>query len=474
MKLQLPPPANPTTVLVFGAGMAGLVSALELKDAGYEVILIEARDVPGGRVQTVRNCFTQGLHAEAGALFLAGNHDLTIGYSKALNVNLTLFDLSKATLLYLKGQSLRSPDPSGKPVVLPYPLTPLEQKLGPDGMDQYYGAVVSGVQTTISADWPPSWAPPLEIPYTDRLRAQGASPGAVEFLSVGFSALIGEGPGSFSAMMLMFDAMFTNNHAIGNQAVGGNDALPKAFANLLGNRISYQTVIQSIAQDANSVTATVDYHGAQSQVRGDYAVCTLPLGVLRNIPVTPAFSPTKQHAIRSLRYTSTTRVFLEFSREFWLDDNLNGLVVTDLPIGLVYPQPNQPGPAGVLNVIMAGQFARDMAKRSESERLRFTLAEIAKFWPKAPALYVGGGSKVWDADPYSLGSYPWYAPGEMSALLPGLAQREGRIYFAGDYVSTLPGWIEGALASGQKAAEAIASNAAGLPRKVKLFGVTEK
>ena len=37
MKLQLPPPVNPTTVLVFGAGMAGLVSALELKDAGYEV-----------------------------------------------------------------------------------------------------------------------------------------------------------------------------------------------------------------------------------------------------------------------------------------------------------------------------------------------------------------------------------------------------------------------------------------------------
>jgi monoamine oxidase len=249
---------------------------------------------------------------------------------------------------------------------------------------------------------------------------------------------------------------------------------PKAFAALLGNRISYGAEVVSITHDANGVTLSVRSGGALQQLTGDYAICTLPFSVLRTIPVSPAFSAAKQHAINSLRYTSTVRVFLEFSHQFWLDENLNGLVITDLPIGIVYPQPDQPGPGGILNIVMAGDFARGMAARSDSDRVRFTLNEIKKFFPQAEQYYIGGGSKDWDDDPYARGAYPWYAPGEMTSLLPANAQSEGRIHFAGDHVSTLPGWIEGALASGQYAAQSIAqlASAPSATPQPKAFGKT--
>ncbi|HZG42388.1 MAG TPA: FAD-dependent oxidoreductase, partial [Longimicrobium sp.] len=39
-------------ILVVGAGLAGLAAALELERSGHEVLVLEARDRPGGRVLT--------------------------------------------------------------------------------------------------------------------------------------------------------------------------------------------------------------------------------------------------------------------------------------------------------------------------------------------------------------------------------------------------------------------------------------
>src|SRR6201994_2244623 len=47
IKLSQPPPG--TSVLILGAGVAGMVAALELRDAGYKVQLLEYNGRPGGR-----------------------------------------------------------------------------------------------------------------------------------------------------------------------------------------------------------------------------------------------------------------------------------------------------------------------------------------------------------------------------------------------------------------------------------------
>src|SRR6185369_4906483 len=43
-----------TSVLVLGAGIAGMVAALELRDAGYKVQVLEYNNRPGGRNWTLR------------------------------------------------------------------------------------------------------------------------------------------------------------------------------------------------------------------------------------------------------------------------------------------------------------------------------------------------------------------------------------------------------------------------------------
>src|SRR5262249_422196 len=83
--------ASPKKVLVVGGGLAGLVSGYELTQAGHDVTILEAQFRPGGRVQTLREPFSDGLYAETGAARIPDNHDLTLHYVKYFGLTLVPF-----------------------------------------------------------------------------------------------------------------------------------------------------------------------------------------------------------------------------------------------------------------------------------------------------------------------------------------------------------------------------------------------
>ena len=78
----------PRKILIIGAGMAGLCAAHELTQLGHDVIILEARTRAGGRVHTLREPFSDGLYAEAGAARIRDNHDLSLKYVKLFGVTL--------------------------------------------------------------------------------------------------------------------------------------------------------------------------------------------------------------------------------------------------------------------------------------------------------------------------------------------------------------------------------------------------
>src|SRR4051794_29233250 len=72
------------SVIVAGAGLAGLAAAYELVRLGHRVTVLEARDRPGGRVLTLRDEFDGGLHVEAGAIFVREGPDHTAAHPPGL------------------------------------------------------------------------------------------------------------------------------------------------------------------------------------------------------------------------------------------------------------------------------------------------------------------------------------------------------------------------------------------------------
>ncbi len=90
-------------VLILGAGMAGLVAGYELTQLGHDVTILEARTRPGGRVLTLREPFSDGLYAEAGAARIPDEHDLTLKYVRLLGLPLEPMYPSRLSALRLDG-----------------------------------------------------------------------------------------------------------------------------------------------------------------------------------------------------------------------------------------------------------------------------------------------------------------------------------------------------------------------------------
>ncbi len=103
----------PKRVLILGAGLAGMVAAYELSQLGHNVTILEARMRPGGRAQTLREPFSDGLYAEAGAARIPDNHDLTLKYLKLFDVPLEPMYPSRLQAVRLDGGQRRVVGPEG-------------------------------------------------------------------------------------------------------------------------------------------------------------------------------------------------------------------------------------------------------------------------------------------------------------------------------------------------------------------------
>jgi monoamine oxidase len=96
-------------VLILGAGMAGLVAAYELTQLGHDITILEARTRPGGRVHTLREPFSDGLYAEAGAARIPDHHDLTLKYVRLLSLPLEPMYPSRLSALRFDGGRRKVP-----------------------------------------------------------------------------------------------------------------------------------------------------------------------------------------------------------------------------------------------------------------------------------------------------------------------------------------------------------------------------
>jgi monoamine oxidase len=111
--IDLRGPVAPKRVLILGAGLAGLVAGYELSQLGHNVTILEARMRPGGRVHTLREPFSDGLYAEAGAARIPDDHDLTLKYIKLLDVPLEPMYPTQLSTVRLDGGKRRLVGPEG-------------------------------------------------------------------------------------------------------------------------------------------------------------------------------------------------------------------------------------------------------------------------------------------------------------------------------------------------------------------------
>jgi monoamine oxidase len=454
----------PQTVVVLGGGLAGLAAAYELKRAGHTVTLLEARKSSGGRVRTLRD-FPDGLYAEAGPIAFPQNHSFTWGYATDFKLPLNLaarFGLD--SLGHLRGSRFRIRAGSASDV--PFNLKPDERQAGIYGMPSLYlGDYLRAVGNPRRAGWPPDALREIDgINLKQLLDDLGASSGAIEIIEASQLGILGFGLDSISAM----DGAVTEAVASGGafyEIVGGNDKIASALKRKVKKQFRKQSVVLRIEQNETSVTVTYSRSGVTESITADRCVCALPFSILKNIEVSPPFSQDKQRAIGELKMTPVTRTYLQFRARVWERDGFDGYGYTDLGIQNTYsPTLTQSGQRGLLASYTGGQRALDLGAMSESDRQNYVLRRMGDLFGGLNNQYEGGVSQIWHEDEWARGAFVYFEPGQMTTLLPIAQRAEGRIHFAGEHTSAWHGWMNGALESGNRAADEI--NEAGAAQSI--------
>jgi monoamine oxidase len=446
-------------VVILGAGLAGLSAAYQLTRAGHDVTILEARVRAGGRVHTLREPFADGLHAEAGAMFIPASHHLVMRYLRLFRLPLVAVQPQhRLPVYYLRGKRINPAQALAGGGAWPLDLSPDEKSLGLGGMtEKYVMPVVREMGNASSLNWPPEGLAKYDrMTYAEFLRSRGASAEAVRLLRLNDADLTGDGVESVSALMVLREAALNLNSGQLYTVRGGTDLLPQALAASLSAKIRYGSPVVKIEHDERQVRVTCLQSGAHEIITAEYLVCTLPFPVLKELEVSPPFSASKQRAINELPYTSAARVYLQSRREFWTGEGLGISAYTDLPVmAIVNSTLNQAGIRGIIDSYTTGEQARRLTGMTEGERLNFALHQIEQVYPSIRKNFEGGTSVCWDEDRWARGAYAWFKPGQMSDLLPHISRPEGRIHFAGEHASSWPGWMQGAIQSGHRAAREI-------------------
>jgi monoamine oxidase len=243
------------------------------------------------------------------------------------------------------------------------------------------------------------------------------------------------------------------------QVAGGMDRLPAALAARLGDRIVYRAAVREIRQSERGVWVIyADQDGQPRRVDADYCVCTLPLPVLSG--VRNDFSQEYRSAIAAVTYDGAGKIGLQFRRRFWEEDDgiYGGLSRTDQEVGqIIYPSHGFHGRTGIL-VGYYLDFTRTMRERTPVQRQQAALEQGARIHPQYLTEFETAFSVSWPRVPWSRGSWASYGPATRQAAAT-LRRPEGRVHLAGDQLSSMNSWMQGAFESAREVAMAIHSRA---------------
>jgi monoamine oxidase len=447
----------PRHVVVVGAGIAGLTAALLLKEAGHRVTILEARNRLGGRIYTYRG-FAGRMYGELGAMRFPKQHHLAqYLIHERFRLATTPFGMEdEDTIIHLNGvaQTRRAFDPAAAGFVLPA-----------GERDRTPAAILQDAMRPLIdlAAQPGGWSQIVErydgYSLLGWLVERGVSEPALWLLGPLFNL---EGRFHFSLV-----EWFTHWHedVFGDLEFidAGADTLADAFASDLLGDTRLGAEVHAIDQGPGGVVVRYrDAVGTEGVVEGDECVLTVPFVLLRHLEIA-GLDTEKWFAIRNVYYGRAHKIFMQFSRPWWSEDDgiSHGVTVTDRAIRNVVYTPAGQDPSTGKGVIIASyaweQDSMAYSMLDERQRIAEALEDLAKIHPAARDTFEFGVSHDWALDRHGGGIGPLFRPFEMtSRFYDDVVRPAGRIWFANDACDRRARrWIEGAIAAATRNAWAI-------------------
>ena len=465
----LPTPSSLTAhdarIAVIGAGLAGTTAAYRLAQQGLHVQLYEARDGVGGRCWTAHG-FADGQTAEHGGEFIDSRHVHIRGLAQELGLPLDdLWNGWPAGSIW--------PDWVGGKV--------MDHAVVKDHLDRISAAVTSTAHKIGVFDGgrvsTAAYSYGTATPAAAEMDAQtmdewldGNVPGVPDDLKGFLNESMG---GWYGLDMPQLSALnwidyFVIPYPGGDErwhVRGGNDQVPHLAAlRLPQGTLHLGSALESVARRSDG-SYELGFSDSSQPVIADFVIVTAPWTTLRNVDLDGAgFDQYRMDAIHQLGMGTDVKLLLQYTKRPWLYKVgetawSGGMEHTDPNFETWESSTDEAGKAGLITVYAGGSgsatFTNDEPHGVAPQPLVDTiLGHIDDVVPGTADTFNGKAwLDYWTGDPWTLGSYAAFAPGQMTKYWGYNAIPVDRVHFAGEHTSTYSqGFLNGGVESGQRAA----------------------
>jgi len=429
-------------VAVLGAGLAGLAAGRDLAAGGADVVVLEARERVGGRVEQLS--VDDGPPIQLGGELVGRAHTAYLGLVEELGLTLTsTYTAVAGDTTYDLVDGVRRSDDG-------FPFTSPAERADHERVEALFASLASSVDPL------DPWSHPDARRLDDAsmaawLRSVDALPTTLRAIEAGALALAAGSSERTSLLSELRKAAAVGDDGFYSydlwecfQVAEGSAEVALRMGAELGERVRLDAEVASIEISASGCRVAL---ASGERVRAEAVVSALPVSVLHGVRI-EGVSPERLASVRAQRHALAAKVVTVYDGAVWASVGANGLSEGEHLLASTWPQ--RPG---VLSALVPPERVAWLIATAEEERPRVVHDELARMYGAAAGEPLHTFLRLWATDPYTLGYTTHWWPGDVLRVGPLHGTHEPPFYVCGSD-QWVAGYMEGAVRTGRAAAAA--------------------